>query len=152
MTVKFSNLSTLADAQRKPRATPRHEIAPSIITKDEKKKERGEKDEAFRAAVWKRDKARCRATLIPMLRSGMDDETVGEIDHAYPRSTAPERIFDVKNGILISRKLNRFRKVACVQKPEFRVFSYTGPDDRGKPQTFVLRDYKTARVVWTRIG
>lgn len=150
MTLNLSKLSTLQDEQRKPRATPKHKVTASIIAKDEKKKTREKKGGDFRESVWARDKSICRATGVPLLRAGMDDDRVGEVDHSYPRSTSPELIYVVKHGILISRRLNRLRKAACVQQPQFRVFDYTGPSDRKKKQTFTLRDYKTGRVIWQR--
>ena len=47
---------------------------------------------------------------------------------------------DVENGILLSKHLNRLRKRVCPEAPEHKYFDYSGPEDRGKPQTFIWRD------------
>jgi hypothetical protein len=86
------------------------------------------------------------------VKSGtIDGMKLGEVDHSIPRSLAPERIYDVSNGLLIEKDLNRLRKVACPEAPEHRMFNYTGPDDRGEPQTFLWRD-KTGRITKTKVG
>jgi len=140
-------LSTMADVNRERRATPKHEIVPRVVAKEEKRKSREEQGKAFRDAVWTRDGGRCRATGDPLVRSGTTDaKQLGEVDHAIPRSLAPERIFDTSNGLLISKHLNRLRKVACPEAPEHRMFDYSGPDDRAKPQVFVWRD-KSGKVI-----
>lgn len=137
----FDHLPTLAQQRAVPDATPKHAIVPRVVAKEEKKKSRDEQGKAFRDSVWMRDESRCRATGDPLVRQGTtDSKRLGEVDHAIPRSLAPERIFDVANGLLLSKYLNRLRKVVCPEAPEHRMFDYSGPDDRGKPQTFIWRD------------
>ena len=124
---------------------------PSILVKDEKKKSKAKKDETFRAAVWTRDGGKSRATGKPLNKSGMDPHAIGEVDHVIDRSLAPERIYDVSNGILLSKWENRAKKTPCPLAPEHRLFSVTGPDDRSKPQTFTWRD-KHGTVIKTTKG
>jgi 5-methylcytosine-specific restriction endonuclease McrA len=139
------DLPTLADRGRC--AKPKHQIVPRVVAKEEKRKSKDEQGKAFRDAVWKRDESRCRATGEPLVRQGTtDSKRLGEVDHSIPRSLAPDRIYDVTNGLLLSKHLNRLRKVACPEAPEFRMFDYTGPDDRSKPQVFVWRD-KAGKVI-----
>jgi len=122
-----------------------------VLERKARKKSKKELADAFRSAVWERDKFRSRATGRPVFKSGDDWSKIGEVDHAIPRSLAPDRLYDVANGILLSREENRLRKVACIQMPEYQRFSYTGPDDRGEPQTFTWRD-DTGRITKERIG
>lgn len=146
------DLGTLVDAQRQPRATPRHEIVPHQLAKDEQRQTKRQQGDAFRKAVWNRDHGRCRATGATLLKSGTTDwQKLGEVDHSIPRSLAPERVYDVENGLLLMKLLNRLRKVACPRAPEYRMFDYTGPDDRGELQTFVWRD-KDGAITNTRVG
>ena len=138
---------TLVDAQRTRRAVPKHEIEPREITKERTRKSKDQQAKAFRDAVWARDGGRCRATGDPLVRQGTTDaKQIGEVDHSIPRSLAPERIYDVTNGLLLSKFLNRLRKRVCAEAPEHKYFDYSGPDDRGKPQLFVWRD-KTGTVI-----
>ncbi len=110
----------------------------------EKKARQQSKDaqaKAFRAEVWARDQGRCRATGKPLLRSGTTDwSKLGEVDHSILRSLAPDRIYDTSNGLLLTKELNRLRKVICARAPEFKRFDYSGPDNRALPQVFVWRD------------
>lgn len=125
---------------------------PRQLVKEQKAQDKADKGDAFRKAVWKRDEGKCRATGVPLVKSGTTDwEKLGEVDHAYPRSTAPELIYVVGNGLLLQKRLNRLRKVACPKAPEFRMFSYTGPDDRSQPQTFIWRD-EDGKETKRRIG
>lgn len=149
--MSFSNLPTLAEIQATRRA-PQKAGLPTPLAKKAKAKSREEKAEAFRRAVWERDKGRSRATGKPLVKSGtMDWARLGEVDHAYPRSTSPDRIYDVSNGILLSKEENRLRKVACLHAPEFRMFSYDGPDDRGKEQRFIWRN-EDGKIIKERRG
>lgn len=140
------NLPYMAEVNAKPHATPKHQIVPRVVAREDQKKAKAKNDEAFRKAVWARDKGLCRATGTPLAKSGTDPKRVGEVDHSIPRSLAPELIYEVSNGVLLSRYLNQLRKVACAEAPEYRMFDYTGPSDRGKPQTFRWRD-KTGTVI-----
>jgi len=154
------NLSVLngGEDQRK-RATPKHEMKPAAVTKAEKRQSKEDRAEQFRNDVWARDKSRCRATGVKLQRakrlgatSEADLKKLGDVDHAYPRSTHPERIYDVSNGLLLQSWLNLQRKVSCTEAPEFKVFDYEGPDDRSQPQRFIWRHRKTGVIVKERIG
>lgn len=124
---------------------------PPVLMKEERKRSKEKLHEEFRAAIWKRDKGICRATGVPLQKSGMDDNRIGEVDHVINRSTAPERIYDTTNGILIAKRLNRLKKTACPEAPEHHMFEIVGPDDRGKPQRFNWRDI-AGKITKTRIG
>lgn len=135
--------------QRKPDA--RKKGLPPVLEKEERKRSKEKLHEEFRLAVWKRDKGICRATGVPLQKSGMDDNRIGEVDHVINRSTAPERIYDVTNGILIAKRLNRLKKTACPEAPEHHMFEIVGPDDRSQPQKYLWRDV-TGKVTKTRLG
>ena len=136
----FDFLPTLAEQQATRRAVPKHQIEPRIVSKEKAKAAKKLNAETFRKAVWKRDGGKCRATGVPLSKSGLDPHRVGECDHTLLRSTHPERVYDSTNGVLLSKFLNRLRKVACRNNPQFRMFDYDGDSDRGKPQTFTWRD------------
>jgi hypothetical protein len=143
------NIQTLNGSQR--RATPKSAIVPRVVAQEEKKKAKVGKDKAFRDAIWALDQGVCRATGVPLSRSGMDPHRVGEVDHVLNRSTHPALIYEVSNGILISKYLNRLKKVACPQAPEFFMFSISGPADRRKPQKFTWRD-KAGKIIKEAVG
>ncbi len=144
------DLPTLAEMQAIRRA-PRKGLPP-VLERKARKKSKDEQAQAFRDAVWARDKGKSRATGRKIVKSGTTEwAKLGEVDHSIPRSLAPERIYDVSNGLLLSKEENRLRKVACAEAPEYRLFDYSGPDDRSLPQLFVWRD-KTGRIVKQREG
>lgn len=146
----WRRLPTLADQQRTPRATGKG--LPHQMVKKAAQQTKDQQAKAFRDAVWTRDKGRSRATGHPLVKSGtLDGMKLGEVDHAIPRSLAPDRLYDVGNGLLLEKDLNRLRKVVCPEAPEYRLFDYTGPDDRGELQTFVWRDI-TGKIIKQRIG
>lgn len=146
----LNSLQTVAQANARPRAMPKP--APRQLTKKVEDKQKADKGKAFRDEVWARDQGRCRATKQTLLRSGsVDWQQLGEVDHSIERSLAPERIYDTSNGLLLRKDLNRLRKVACTKAPEFRMFSYTGPDNRALPQKFIWRNAK-GTIVRTEIG
>ncbi len=125
---------------------------PTPIAKKERQKAKGKRDDAFRDAIWKLDKGKSRATGRKLVRSGTTDwDELGEVDHVINRSTAPDRIYDVSNGILLSKAENRLKKVRCIKAPEFFMFSVEGPDNRREPQTFIWRD-KDGKELKRRIG
>ncbi len=141
---------TLVEAQRLPRAERKG--LPHQLVKKAVKKTNDQLAKDFRDAVWIRDKHCSRATGRRVFKSDTTDwEKLGEVDHAYPRSLAPDRIYDVTNGILLSKAENRLRKVVCANAPEHKYFDYTGPDDRGELQTFTWRDID-GKVTKRRIG
>lgn len=148
----FDNLQTMAEVNAVRRATPKHELTPAIISREEKRKAKKQNGDTLRAEVWKRDQGRCRATGVQLVKSGTTDpHLLGEVDHSIPRSLAPELIYEPTNALLLSKFLNRMRKVACPEAPEHRMFDYAGPADRSLPQTFTWRD-KTGAITKQRIG
>lgn len=125
---------------------------PAPLAKKARQKTKDEQAKDFRDAVWTLDKGKSRATGRPLVKSGTTDwAKLGEVDHAIPRSLAPDRLYDVSNGLLLSKEENRLRKVVCRGMPEFKRFDYTGPDNRRELQTFTWRD-ATGTITKTRIG
>ncbi len=146
----MDRLGSLNEAQRERRPCPKG--VPHQIVKDKKKQAKADRGKQLRDEVWARDQGRCRATGVPLLRSGTTDDTkLGEVDHSIPRSLAPERVYDTSNALLLQKRLNRLRKAACVNAPEFRYFNYEGPLNRALPQTFTWRD-DNGHVTKTRKG
>lgn len=146
----FGNLSTLAQVQATQKAPSKG--IPRQLAKEKADKTKADKGKAFRDAVWARDRHRCRATGKPLKRTGtVKADELGEVDHSYLRSLAPERIFDPSNGVLLQKRLNRLRKNSCIHAPEFKYFDYSGPENRALPQTFVWRD-DNGKITKTRIG
>lgn len=143
----IQSLPTLADRKREaqPKGLPR------LLAKEERDTKKKDRGKAFRDAVWERDKGRSRATGKQLSRSAISWDECGEVDHVIDRSLDPSRIYDVGNGILLSKRENRLKKTACPKAPEFRMFSVEGPDDRSLLQTFRWRD-KEGRVVKTTVG
>lgn len=132
-------LPTLAEVQATQKAPSKG--IPRQLAKEKADKAKADNGKAFRDEVWARDGGRCRATGVTLLRRGsMDPKQLGEVDHSYLRSLAPERIYDTSNGILLSKEENRLRKASCKHAPEFKYFDYSGPENRALPQTFVWRD------------
>ncbi len=113
---------------------------PAVLTKVDKKKAKKDNDASFRKAVWERDKSRSRASRKPLGRSGTDFEKVGEVHHVIPRSLAPERVYDVANGLLLSKHEHALAETNCPNDPAHRLLDIEGPDDRGEKQTFIWRD------------
>lgn len=146
----IAGLPTLGELHQQRRAPQKG--VPRQLVKQAEKKAKKVNDEQFRNAIWKRDKGRSRATGKPLVKSGTTDwAKLGEVDHGIPRSLAPERIYDLSNGLLLSKEENRLRKVACPEAPEFRMFDYTGPENRALDQKFTWRD-KTGKITKTRVG
>lgn len=138
---KFTNVPlTMAEAEALRRGKPLPKPIPHQITKEKKAKQKKLDDKAFRDLIWKLDGGKSRATGMPLTKSGLDWKTIGEVDHAMPRSTSPELIYEPSNGVLLSKWENRMRKVACHRAPEFKYFDYTGPSNRRLPQHFIWRD------------
>jgi hypothetical protein len=142
------DLPTLADRQ----AAPQPKGLPRMLAKEERQADRDAKADAFRKAIWKRDKGRSRATGQKLVKSGTTDwHELGEVDHVIDRSLAPERLYDLGNGILLSKRENRLKKTPCPRAPEFRMFEVEGPDNRGLPQIFRWRD-KDGKVTKETVG
>lgn len=125
---------------------------PRMLAKPEEEKVKKANADTFRKAIWKRDRSRSRATGKLLAKSGtLSWDELGEVDHVIDRSLAPERIYDVGNGILLSKRENRLKKTPCPRAPECRMFEVDGPDDRSLPQIFRWRD-KDGRVTKETVG
>lgn len=113
---------------------------PAVLAKEEKRKAKKLSEAEFRKGVWTRDKHRSRASRKPLGRSGTDFHKVGEVHHVIPRSLAPERVYDVANGLLLSKHEHALAEANCQNDPAHRLLDIEGPDDRSLPQTFIFRD------------
>lgn len=134
----FAHLQTLDQIQRtRERAQPKG--IPTPIAKVARRKSKKEQADAFRKAVWLRDRNRSRASSKPLAKSGTDFERVGEVHHVIPRSLAPERVYDVANGLLLSRLEHHLAETTCPGDPAHCLLDIIGPDDRGEKQTFIWR-------------
>lgn len=127
-------------AERKQKGEPIAKPLPTPLRKEEKKKTKAAKEKDFRLGVWERDKGRSRASGKPLARSGSDWNKVGEVHHVIARSLAPERIYDVSNGILLSKQEHALAETNCPNDPSKRLLDISGPEDRALPQTFIWRD------------
>lgn len=146
----LDNLPTLNERTFKPGDLLKAGL-PAPLAKKAKQKAKDDKDEAFRKAIWKLDGSKSRATGKLLVKSGtLSWDELGEVDHVINRSTAPDRIYDVSNGILLSKTENRLKKVRCPKAVEFFMFSVEGPDDRRKPQKFTWRDDHSKVIKETR--
>ncbi len=147
--MSFKHLPTLAEMQQQRRAKPKG--LPSMLVKQEKKATKEERAKAFRDACWLRDKGKSRATGRKLSRSAINWEQRGEIHHRLKRSTHPEDIYTVSNGILISKTEHALAETRCPNAIEFFMLDITGPDDLGELQTFTFRDIQGV-IIKTRIG
>lgn len=136
----FEHLGTLVDAQRTRRATPKHQIEKHVITREARRQEKKDKADEFRAAVWKRDKSRSRASGTALSRSSADPKKVGEVHHVLKRSTNPSEIYNPSNGLLLSRFEHALAEAECPNAPDKHYLDIEGSDDRALPQTFIWRD------------
>lgn len=147
--MSYFDLPTLADDPR--RATPKHEMVPHQLVKERRDKAKKITREQFTALIWKLDGGLCRATKRPLKRSGLDWNEIGEVDHSIPKSLAPDRLYDPANGLLLTKRLNRLRKVSCPRAPEYHLFDYRSTGNAREPQTFIWRD-EDGRIVRQEIG
>src|SRR5689334_9798762 len=97
---------------------------PPVIERQEKRQSKKKAEDANRATVWDRDRGICRATGIKLSRSGSDQNRVGEVNHTILRSDDKTRILDPSNCVLISKYLNRLRKVRCRFAGQFLRFDH----------------------------
>ena len=133
-------LGLKSDQELGRRAVPKHQMTPAPIRKEEKKKLKVQREKAFRAGVWARDRRRSRASGKPLSPSGSDAHKVGEVHHVIPRSLAPERLYEVANGLLLSRYEHALAETSCPGEPSKCLLDIEGPIDRSLPQTFIWRD------------
>lgn len=142
---------TMAEVNSVRRATPKHQITPNVITREDKRQAKKANAATFRKGVWERDRSRSRASKTPLSRSGSDFKKVGEVHHVIPRSLAPERIYEIANGILLSKYEHALAETACPGDPAHHLLDIEGPLDRGELQTFIWRD-KNGKELKRRIG
>lgn len=117
---------------------------PAVIERDEKRKSKVKAEDIARAECWKRDRGICRATGVPLVKSGTTDpHRLGECDHTILRSKDSTRKYDVDNLVLISKFLNRLRKVRCANAPQFLRFDHEpvtpGDENCGNARKFIWR-------------
>jgi len=136
----LDGLPTLSGRAAERYATPKHAIVPTAIVKQAKKKLKSEQEAEFRAAVWRRDRNRSRASGKPLAKSGSDWDRVGEVHHVLARSTDPDKRLDPSNGILLSKSEHRLAETVCPNAPDHCLLDIVGPEDRSKPQLFLWRD------------
>jgi hypothetical protein len=147
-----SRLETVDQVAAKRHGKPLVKPLPAPVLKDKRVKAKKITDDDFRKEIWKLDGGKSRATGKKLARSGTTSwHELGEVDHALLRSTNPDRVYDPSNALLLSKWENRMRKVPCPRAPEFKMFDYSGPDDRRQKQTFVWRD-EDGKVTKTRVG
>lgn len=118
---------------------------PAVIEREEKRQSKVKAEDVARDACWKRDRGICRATGVPLVRSGATDpRKLGECDHTILRSKDVTRKYDVSNLVLISKYLNRLRKVRCQNAGQFLRFDHEpvtpGDEDCGNARRFIWRD------------
>lgn len=133
-------LPTMAEVEAERRGKPLTKGLPTPLAKEERKKVKAANEKTFRKGVWDRDKRRSRASRKPLSPSGSDYHKVGEVHHVIPRSLAPERVYDVANGLLLSKHEHQLAEAICPNDPAHRLLDIDGPDDRGLPQVFIWRD------------
>lgn len=124
---------------------------PHAFAKEDRRKAKVAQGETFRRAVWERDRGRSRASGKPLARSGTDYHKVGEVHHVIARSLAPDRIYEVGNGILLSKHEHLLAETTCPNAPELHLLDIEGAEDRGDPQRFIWRDVHGTQLRW-RIG
>lgn len=152
MSPGIGHLLTFDKEDTEPEPVNLQKPLPRVVTKPIKDKAKADKGKAFRDAVWDRDEGKSRATGKPLLRSGtVNPDELGEVDHVIDRSLAPDRIYDVGNGILLSKRENRLKKTPCPRAPEHRMFEVDGPDDRSQLQTFRWRNLD-GKVIKETVG
>lgn len=142
MGVDLSKLGipTMAEVNASRGATPKYQMTPAPVVREEKRKAKRLTHKQFRDQVWDHDQQCSRASGKPLVRSHTDPHRIGEVHHVIPRSLAPERIFDVSNGLLLSRYEHALAEAICPNDPAHRLLDIDGPDDRRDPQTFIWRD------------
>lgn len=84
-----------------PGSHPVPKPAPRLTDRLAAKRVKDEQARVFRQAVWSRDLGRCRVCGRVVKRTLGLDPLRGEVHHIQPRSVAPERQYEVENGILV---------------------------------------------------
>jgi hypothetical protein len=134
------DLPTMAEVEESRKGQSWPKGLPRPLLKQEKKKAKATLEREFREGVWTRDKKRSRASKKPLGKSGTDWSKVGEVHHVLARSTHPDRIYDVSNGILLSKEEHALAETMCPNAAGLYLLEINGPADRGEKQTFIWRD------------
>jgi hypothetical protein len=134
------DLPTMAEVEESRKGQSWPKGLPRPLVKQEKKKTKAALDLAFRKAVWARDKSRSRASKKPLVKATTDWSKLGEVHHVLARSTHPDRIYDVSNGILLSKEEHALAETMCPNAAGKYLLEINGPEDRGEKQTFIWRD------------
>lgn len=124
--------------QQPRRAVPKG--LPTPLRKADAKATNAAQENAFREAVWTRDRGRSRASGHPLRRSGTDWRKVGEVHHVLPRSTHPDQRLDPANGVLLSKQEHGLAETLCPHDPAHCLLDIDGPADRAQLQVFIWRD------------
>lgn len=139
MANEITGVADLGYLDQRPRqAVPKG--TPTPLAKVARKAAKKANEATFRKSVWERDRSRSRASGKPLARSGTDYEKVGEVHHVLKRSTSPDRVFDVSNGILLSKHEHHLAETVCPNDPSHCLLDISGPEDRGEQQLFIWRD------------
>src|SRR5437762_902127 len=104
MPARLRALPTLADVQRTRRAVPKPPA--TVIRQQARRRDDEARMKEFLAAVWTRDRGRCRASGAILRRSHVDNRIRGEVHHLKSRSTNPALRYDVRNGVLLSAEMH----------------------------------------------
>ena len=142
---------TVAEMQAAWYGKPIPKGLPRPLAKKARQQTKAQRKQAFLAAVWARDQGRSRASGKPLSRSGTNYDTLGDVHHRLRRSTNPDRIYDVSNGILFSRAEHLLAETRCPNDGAHYLLEIHGPSDLGEPQTFEFRDVH-GTVIRRRIG
>lgn len=83
------------------RPIPQPKPSSRLAQAQAEKKVREERARVFRAAVWSRDKGRCRVCHKAVKRTLGLDPLRGEVHHLRGRNVAPEARYDVGRAVLV---------------------------------------------------
>lgn len=140
-------LPSLDDERRIARAVPKG--LPHVLAREQKKQAKADQEEAFKAAVWDRDKGISRASDKPLKRAHLNPAKCGHVHHRRKRSTAPAEKYDPKNGVLLSALEHELAETRCPANTRHFLLDIYGPADSGQVLTFVKRDAE-GREIWRR--
>lgn len=97
--MSLAGLQALTDQSRRRYATPKHTIPTQLDTKIAERRDDKKLDAAFLAAVWARDKAKCRVCGCKVFKSLAVSARRGEVHHIEGRADRAVR-HDRRNGLL----------------------------------------------------
>ena len=112
----IAKLPTMAEVHAQRRATPKTGRVGAVAApktpkaKTPIKKARPEvaaAERRCRATVWKRDQARSRASLLPVVKGDPNELVRGEVAHLRSRSGTPAKKWDSSNCVLLTAEEHR---------------------------------------------